>query len=323
MDQKIANLQDNLDKLPLSMRAFSLAMRSLYAEKAVGGSSESSKKFQKLRDDTRNDAMVYLKGILPVTTKFISNLQEFFEIYTVVTFDEWKECLVDVVSEAEERRQVANVLVELYKGMLISLKKRQDSAAEILITMKNLTAEYEKKEAELRASAKMKADWAFGLSFIPFVNVIAAPLLVVAAEEDSAKAIATCEEAKIGEAAALTVEKTLVPALSEFIMGLEAATGFLNILHQELVQFQTQGQKAKEKPKLHYKTMRSKAEGIVSRCRRFYAMIPSVETDFDAIPKDGTDKNYVDRWLEEQKKIIYKSISIKLVATKCIGYFSQ
>jgi len=323
-EKMISNLFGELEQLPKSMRAFSLAMRSLYAEKAVGGSSETAKKFQKLRDDTRNDAMVYLSGILPVTTKFISNLQEYFENYTVMSFEDWKECLDDIIAETEEHKQVANALVELHKGMLVSLKKRQDSAKVILKSMKNLVAEYEKKCAELKDSAGTKGAWAVGLAFVPFVNVIATPLLAISAESDVANAVAKCEEAKIGEAAVLTVEAVLVPALSEFITGLESATGFLNVLHQELVQFQGHGENAREDPKkLHYFKMKGKSKDIVSGCRGFYAMIPSVQTDMDAIPREGTDKNYVDKWLEEQKKIIRAKVNLPKIAAKCIDYFKS
>ena len=51
-----------------------------------------------------------------------------------------------------------------------------------------------------------------------------------------------------------------------------------------------------------------------SSCQGFYAILPAVRTDFEAIPTEGTDQNYVDKWLEKQKKIITESVSVKKLA---------
>lgn len=83
--------------MPTDMRMFSLAMRSLYAEKAVGGDSEASRDFRELRDATRNDAMVYLEGLLPLCTKYVSCISEYFEYYEALGFEEWCEMLSDIL----------------------------------------------------------------------------------------------------------------------------------------------------------------------------------------------------------------------------------
>ena len=38
-----------------------------------------------------------------------------------------------------------------------------------------------------------------------------------------------------------------------------------------------------------------------SVCQVFYAALPDVKTDFKAMPTEGTDRDYVDKWLEKQK----------------------
>ena len=60
--------------------------------------------------------------------------------------------------------------------------------------------------------------------------------------------------------------------------------------------------------------MRSKAKDRKNGCKGFYFVLPSVRTDFQAIPDEGADQNYVDRWLEKQKKIIEESCSLKSLA---------
>ena len=50
--------------------------------------------------------------------------------------------------------------------------------------------------------------------------------------------------------------------------------------------------------------------------RGFYAVIPEIRTDFQAIPSEGTDQNYIDRWLEKQKKAIQEKYSVRKLASK-------
>ena len=69
-------LKTHLHEMPTNMHLFSLSIRSLYAEKAVGTSASAAQKFRQLRDDTRQHAMVYLKCILPIAAKFVMVLKE-------------------------------------------------------------------------------------------------------------------------------------------------------------------------------------------------------------------------------------------------------
>lgn len=41
--------------------------------------------------------------------------------------------------------------------------------------------------------------------------------------------------------------------------------------------------------------------------------------DFEAIPTEGTDQNYVDRWLEKQKKVIEERCSVASLAKKLVA----
>jgi hypothetical protein len=46
--------------------------------------------------------------------------------------------------------------------------------------------------------------------------------------------------------------------------------------------------------------IRNEAKELKSLCQAFYAVLPAVRIDFEAIPDEGTDQNYVDNWLEKQ-----------------------
>ena len=74
-ENSVKDLREQLQSMPVDMRIFSLCMRSLYSDQAVGTNSEGARNFRKLQDKTRNDAMVYLKGVLPLSTKLVSSIR--------------------------------------------------------------------------------------------------------------------------------------------------------------------------------------------------------------------------------------------------------
>jgi hypothetical protein len=115
------------------------------------------------------------------------------------------------------------------------------------------------------------------------------------------KAIAKGGPADVHGPAALVVVNTLIPALSHFIGGLKKASGFFQVMEKELQLFEGKAGKNIDSPKkLHYKVMSKEAEEMKSLCQAFYAALPNVRTDFAAIPSEGTDQNYVDKWLKKE-----------------------
>lgn len=319
----VMELREQLKSMPVDMRLFSLSMRSLYAENNVGSSSKLATKFNKLRDDTRNDAMMYLKGVLPVSTKFVASISEYFEYYDALNYDEWSEMLSDIIQETVSYKELCETLVKMHEDLLVTLKKRRDQAEVLAREFKDLKEEFERKKKELEAKAKSKRWWALGLSFVPGVNAIASPLLAGSANKDLAEAVAKGAQAKVQEAAAITVSETLVPALEAFIDGIRKAAGFFSIMEQELRKFESKAEKGQKDPKpLYYKVMKKEAKDMKSICQVFYAVLPDVRSDFLAIPTEGTDQNYIDKWLEKQKKMIEERCSVKALARKLLAAIS-
>ena len=301
-----------LDNAPETMRIFSLSMRSLFTDNAVGTSSSTAQKFRRLRDDTRNDAVVYVRGVLPVVMQCVSDIKSYFEYYEGLTMDEWWQSIDYIIEEAKTHKEACDALVEIHEGIITELKKREDCAATLMSEMTELSAEYEKKAHELQESADSKNAWAIGLLFVPLINVIAIPLLKISAYGDLVTSVGKKKEAEIQIAAAGVVKNTLVPALSKFIKGLQEFAGFFAVIHEELKTFQNRGESAKEAEQhklVHFNTMSKKASKIMGSCERFFAVLPSVRSDLDAIPTEGTDQNYVDTWMEKQKEIIVNKCS--------------
>ena len=186
--------------------------------------------------------------------------------------------------------------------------------------LKDLKMEFEKKKEELEAKAATERAWAIGLAFIPILNFIASPILNAVAESNLAEAIAKGSEAKVQEGAVVAVSETLIPALTRFISGTSAAASFFSVMEQELKKFEGKAEQSKsDSKKLYYKVMKAQARDMKSLCQDFFAVIPLVRTDFQAIPAEGTDQNYIDRWLEKQKKTIREKCKIGKLASKLLS----
>ena len=312
---EVENLGKFLSEMRPNLRYFSLTLRSLYVQNVVGTNDQLAMRFRKLRDDTRNDAMVYLKGILPLCTKFVSYIREYFEYYEALEYVDWCQMISEILEETIGCRQICETLLKMHEDILVPLKKRKDEAMIMVKEFKVLREEYERQKSELEDKVMLGSFWAVILAFIPGVNKIATPLLVCSVLSDRAKAFAKGKEADIQEAASKTVSQTLIPALESFIVGIKNAAGFFSVMEEALPTFEGKDDKATiDKKEPHYKTMKSKAKDIKSTCDMFQVFLPDVKTDLSAIPTEGTDQNYVDRSLAKQKQIIQEKCKVpKLV----------
>ena len=317
----LETLSKQLDSIPDNMRIFSLSIRSLYAENAVGTSSDTAVRFRKLRDDTRNQAVVYVKAVMPLVKQCVSEIKDYFEYYIDLTIDEWWASIADIVEAAKIHKETCEAVITIHKDILTELKKRQDDAKLLVNEMEGLSADYEKRYEELKAKAETKMKWALALAFVPYVNVVAAPMLTIAAQSDLVSSTASKKESEIQFAAAKVASESLIPALAKFIEGLEDIAGFFAVTHQELEAFQDKGGQAMESgspQRLHYTTMKGKAGRMMAGCSKFFAILPSVSTDLEAIPTEGTDQNYVDKWMEKQMAAIKEKCSSERLVTTWI-----
>ncbi|XP_068686101.1 uncharacterized protein [Montipora foliosa] len=318
-EKAVVDLRGQISDMSKSMRAFSFSMRSLYVDKAVGTSTAAARKFRKLRDDTRNDAMVYLKGILPLSTKFVASISEYFEYYEALEYEEWCKMISDILEETVGYRQLCETLLKMHEDILVPLKKRQDEATLVIAEFEKLRGKFSKKQQEFEEKAQAKTDWAHGLSVVPLFGPILKSVMEGGAAKDMLEAVAHKAEAEVQEAATTAVRVTLIPALQRFIDGITEAAGFFSVMEQEIRKFENKAEESTKDPKkLYYKVMNKQASDMKSICQAFYAVLPAVRTDFEAIPTEGTDQNYVDRWLEKQKKVIKERCSMASLAKKLV-----
>ena len=241
--------------MAIGMRNFSLNItRSFYAEKAVGTNGELAKRLWKIRDKTRDDAFVYLRGIFTISAIFVASISEYLEYYEALEYQEWVDMISDILEETVGYRGLCEAVLKMHEDIYIPSKRRKSEA-----------------------------------------NVMATELL----------ASMTCGG--------------LIPALDSFLDGLRKATEFFSVMEQELRKFEGNAEKARDNPKkLYYKVMNKRGKDTKSICQIFYAVIQFVKTDFLAIPKDGTDRIYVDKWLEDQKKTIREKCNVPRLVQKLL-----
>lgn len=291
MEALIEGLKDNLKELPKNFKSISCTMRLLYAELAVGSYENATFKFRQLRDDTRKDAMVYLKVVLPNCKRLVASLKDYFENYAALTFDKWKKYLEDIRDEIRTYKKVAETCVKMHEGMLAFLNKRECKAKILITEFKDLQIEYEKHK-ELDRKVQSKKSWSSSLVGGAVVTQLSAETFMVNAAIDVAK----LQHFKVNKAAAIVVAETLIPAIKDFVEGLIKAAGFFQVVEVELDSF---SEKADSYVESHYTTIRKEAKELKFLCQSFYSVIPSVLTDFQSIPFEETDSNYVDKWLKK------------------------
>ena len=264
----LKKLSQHLEEMAENMRTFSSCFRTLYTDQAVHGHDEAAVKFRKIRDDTRRDAMVYLKCILPATTNFIRSVKEYFQYYEALSYEEWCEMLQDILEETRTNENLAQTVLDIHHDITDPLKTRQNEARMVMAEFVNLQSVYHLSEGSPRGNM--------------------------------AQTVASEMQYDINKNAARTVAETLTPALSGFVDGLKKVARFFGIIENELELFEGRSEgDMDERKQSYYKVIRNSAKRIISLCAAFCGILPDVRTDFEALPSQDTDQNYVDKWLEK------------------------
>ena len=203
--------------------------------------------------------MVYLRGVLPLSTKLVSSINEYFECHEALEYEEWPYMLSDILEETIGYRELCQALLQMHEDILVPLKEKEDQARLTIKELKHLQREIERKRKELEEKAGSERSWAVGLAFVLIVNMIVSPLSLAASEDDLAESVAKGCEEQIQEVAA-AVSNTLIPALKGFISGISRAAGLFSVMEQELKKFEGKAEKSIDDGKnMYYKVMKAQA----------------------------------------------------------------
>ena len=275
----VVDLRQQINEMTRSIQTFSNSMKNLYSH-----DNDKSFKVNKLRDETREDALVCLKDILPLSTMFVSSVSDYFDFYETLEYKQWRQLIPDILEKARGYRELSEKIRQKYEESLVRLKARQDKARQIQAEMTDLKEDYEKRKREFQNMASTKRGLANRLAIVPVVNLVATPaLLSSAGKHDEEAGWNRTQEDKM-ERAAIKIGQTLIPALEAFINGLARASGFFSVTEQEIIKFQGKAEKGiKEQKFLHYKLMKTEAQEIKSLCHAFKEVLPKVKDDLSAL----------------------------------------
>lgn len=327
-ENMVETLQDKLNTLPASMVIFSRNLRSLYTEYQVTTKDESTKTFLEVRDSARKNGVVYANKILPMTETVIRSIADFSDYFSDLDFDDWTDCLDDIIADVEKAQGVCDILKMMHNTIIVDLKKNEDKAAVGITLLKKMADQYEEEERKILINAKEEMEeaslwrslwwtgfftfglwplafgpWPLAFGFFTFgITTLILDDKAQGQEQQSrrltATAVAKKENADIAKQAVEMTSGKLIPAIAGFINGLEVCAEFLTYTREKLAAMHAKGDKGAKKP--YYIMMKKKASVLNDTCLKFLAVTDMMRNNLEAIPKEPNDGNYVDEWFGQQ-----------------------
>ena len=330
-ENQMALVETSLYQLPLAMAKFSSMIRSLYSTNQVTARDDGTRTFLGVRDNTRRNAAVYKDKVLPLTEEVIRHIGFFADSFIDFDFDDWAEGLEDIIGDIDKAIGFCEILRQMHVTIVQDLKKNEDKAKVGIQQLGKMAQQYEDmaaglkvKAKELETTADAKRFWG-AITAVITVGISTAILESSAkgnmeqAQEKLAEAFARTENASIAQNAVAITNNVLIPAVQEFVSGMDACSSFLVNTKENLEKMRNSGEKgAKER---YYKAMKKRAQVLSTNSMKFLMMTDMMRTDIAAIPAELNDKNYVDVWFEQQKEQFrkeHKSIWAK-IANATIG----
>ncbi len=263
------DLNRKMSEMPRHFKKFSAELLSLYYEKAPGG-GEGVKLFISLRDDVRDQAIIYREGILPAAVKVVTNISKYFDNYRL-GFDFWQKNLKKIIEEATKFELACILLTRLHKEIVGTLKSQRSKAEVALVEMNKLSSELEERSSKMESLASFvnlakiigwigniagvalaiptagaSLGFNFGLGAASVAATTACSFaLQVQGSKAQAKALAAKRNAEHNTEAGYTTNN-LIQAISQFIEGLNIWQKFFSETASELTKFREDGESARK-----------------------------------------------------------------------------
>ncbi|XP_046843138.1 uncharacterized protein LOC124437175 [Xenia sp. Carnegie-2017] len=122
-DHEISLLLNHLKNMPDHMKIFCSSLASLFNEAKVSsitggengvsdvvGMFDIAEKFKDIREETRKDAIVYLRANLPIVKEFSLSVRDCLEHYKFLSFEKWHTIFPRILSEIEKSEALAQTI---------------------------------------------------------------------------------------------------------------------------------------------------------------------------------------------------------------------
>jgi len=279
-------LEDALKEMPENMRAFSMSLRQLYVQYAVGTNEDAAVKFRKIRDQTYRETQDYIDKVLPYCEKLIWKTDGIFYNYVELDDYMWGKCLPLTKKNIEEGTAAANNIKVMHEKFITVLIDREQEANVVMRELEEVQETLKTEKCSLDKKSKEKAMKAHKYTALRDYRKAAEKL--VSLDMVTAKAVAYDVNAVTHELAICKVRNTLIPSLKRFISNIDTIIEFILVLQNNNIAI--------------FQVDRVQARNVKYHCQRFIRCLPSVVTDFKAIPTEGTEQSCADVWLEKQQQ---------------------
>ena len=279
-----------------NLNTFSSSIRCVLEQQSIQHNLPYDNDFRRLREGARDDAMVYLNGVLPYNQNLMSKINTFFAACENYSFEEWEDNICGLKTLAGGFRDECQKLVRIHEDIMVSLKQREDDAAVLRQRYRELDRSYHREATRLEESASTKTKWAVALAFVPVVNFIATPLLLSSSSDDEKDARIANMKSDSAERASDVVGNIMIPAFTDFISGISSISYELSNIAADLCRFGN--------GRYRYKIFVKKAQLLKESSQLVLRVLPHVRNNLESIPNNGTNWSYVNRMLGRQKEIM-------------------
>ena len=282
-------------------------------------SESETKTFLEVRDSVRQQAVVYTTKVLPLTEKLVLHMSEFVDYFIDLKYEMWIGFLDIVMNELDDLLIFCNFVINLHADIIKKLRENEDKANAGANRLFELELSYRDESKKLQDEAlQCQRDANGHRNYSTLLAVLTLGLSklyglqqAAGCERDAklktSKAVAKRENAEIAERAVVLTRGTLIPAIKDFLTSLQICFRYFKIVKTNLEKAKNAGEKGAKQPKeIFFETMKAKASKISSMCEDYIAIIPLATGCLDSIPKNPEDKNYAEKWLEEQISEIEK-----------------
>ncbi|XP_046842966.1 uncharacterized protein LOC124437004 [Xenia sp. Carnegie-2017] len=312
IEDKVDEYTKQLTAIPVHMKTFAELLSILYDDKKFDSSVAKKinvdflKDFEKIRDEIRDDAFIYIKVHLPQVEKILACIQCFFQNYRVLSYNDWVESLDDSDKEVRENKTLATLVMEFHQQK--STKLKADQNKRLNETSANLQLNYELQEKIDTFNEKAKHyKREPKISFFPLKqicmwidNFLKNRWLKKAANAE--------KELNEWKDKILDVTNNMSKALEKYMTAVEQVASLFKLLQKDL-EDSIKARKDKTRMsnmKRHYYVMQRKSGNIDHQIEKFFASLPGIHTAIEAIPVNT---------LERAKQMELNSMAVDIIDT--------
>ena len=297
----------------------------------VTNEDEGTRIFLEVREEVRRNAVVYKDKVLPLTEEVIRHIGSFADSFLDLDFDDWVEGLEETIKDMDKAVGFCKILSQMHLTIVEDLKRNEEKAEvgikimeKMALEYKEMSKELEKRAQECKESADDKRFWG-NVTGVLTLGISTAVLHAQAhgddwdAKEKMAHALAKRENAELAVRAADVTKVFIIPAVKDFIEGVEVCSTFLVCSRENLRKMRNNSEKGSKE--IYFKAIKKRAQLLSRLSMRFLTRTDMMRSDLKTIPEEVVDKNYVDVWFERQKqRFLEENKSIwALIAGSTIG----